>query len=245
MKKLVVILAVLFSWNAAAVCGTTGTTDKKDEKQATEIVEIKGKYDKQGEFRIGLQLNSGVMFLTKVESIESHLNAFSDFGITADKFLGSKTWALNTGLSYTAFKLSTTVRDNEEVPADQGTYTRTDTKGGNLSLPINIKYRSDLIGQRSKLYALAGVSFCMQTGASRQMITPVSKSGVVLSQGKAVALTDKVNGCAVNIGTGMEFNTGGLRTITAGIQYQKGLGTGAAQSAMVRDNMSLSFGFFF
>lgn len=243
MKKLVIILAVLFSWNGAVFCGTNGTTDKKDEKQATEIVEIKGKYDRQGEFRVGLQLNSGVMFLTRVESIESHLNAFSDFGITADKFLGSKTWAINGGLSYTAFKLSTTVRDNEEVPTQYGSYTRTDTKGGNLNLPINIKYRSDLIGQRSKLYALAGLTFCLQTGDSRQMITPVSKSGVVLSQGKVVSMTDRANGCAVNIGTGMEFNTGGLRTITAGLQYQKGLNTG--ESAMVRDNMSLSFGFFF
>jgi len=243
MKKLVIILAVLFSWNSAAFCGTNGTTDKKDEKPATEITEIKGKYDRQGEFRIGLQLNSGVMFLTKTESIESHLNAFSDFGITVDKFLGSKTWALNGGLSYTAFKLSTTVRDNEEVPTEYGTYTRTDIKGGNLNLPVNIKYRSDLIGQRSKLYALAGVTFCLQTGDSRQMITPVSKGGVVLSQGKVVANDSRANGCALNFGTGMEFNTRGLRTLTAGLQYQKGLSTGL--SPMVRDNMSLSFGFFF
>lgn len=243
MKKLLIILTVLISWQNAAICGTN-KTDKKDDKPSTEMVEIKGKYDKQGAFRIGLQLNSGVMFLTNVESIESHLNAFTDFGITADKFLGNnKSWALNAGLTYTAFKLSSTVRDNDEVPAQYGTYTRTDTKGGNISLPINLKYRSDLIGKRSKLYALGGVTLCKQTGAGRKMITPVSESGVVLSQGKAINLSEKMNGCAINIGTGMEFNTGGLRTLTAGLQYQKGLGS--SEGAMVRDNMSLSFGFFF
>lgn len=245
MKKLVVILAVLTSWQSA-ICATTGTTDMKDEKQATEMVEIKGKYDKQGAFRVGLQLNTGVMFLTKVESTESHLNAFSDFGVVVDKFVGAnKSWALSSGLSYTAFKLSTTVRDNEEVPEEYGTYTRTDTKGSNLSIPLNVKYRSDLIGERSKLYAMAGLSLCLQTGQGRKMVTPVSKNGVVLSQGKTVAMSDRANGCAVNFGTGMEFNTGGLRTITAGLQYQKGLGNGGADGGMVRDNMSLNFGFFF
>jgi len=77
------------------------------------------------------------------------------------------------------------------------------------------------------------------------MITPVSKSGVVLSQGKQIASTKSASGMAINFGSGMEFNTRGLRTLTLGLQYQKGLGSAVAQTKLVRDNMSLNFGFFF
>ena len=245
MKKLLVILAVLSSWQSAAFCAIDGTKDKDEKEQVTEIVEIKGKYDNQGSFRVGLQMNTGLMFLTRVESTESHLNAFTDFGVVAEKFIVNKTWALSTGVSFTAYKLSTTTQDNEEVPASQGTFTRTDMKGSNIHIPLNLKYRSDLIGKRSKLYALAGASLCLQTGSGRKTITPVSANGVVLSQGKAVGGTSNANGCSLNFGTGMQFNTGGLRTLSVGLQYQKGLGFNGGVDALIRDNMSMSFGFFF
>jgi len=86
MKKLVFILTMLISFQSAAICASNGK-DTKDDKKSTELVEIKGKYDKQGLFRLGLQFNTGVIYLTGVESTESHLNGFSDFGFTADKFL--------------------------------------------------------------------------------------------------------------------------------------------------------------
>jgi len=234
---------MLIGWQGTGFCADNNLDTKKDDKKRlTETVEIKGKYDNQGSFRFGLQLASGINYICNLQEAESNTALFGEFGVTFDKFLGSKTWALSSGVSYGAYNLTYTKEyDAPEMLVTE--YKRVDLKGGKLNIPLNLKYRSGLIGERAKFYALAGASFFSPVGKSRQMETPITKSGIVLSQGKINDMEKENNSAAANLGCGFEFNTRALRTIAIGANYQRGMSLGGQTNNV--DHVKVSVDFFF
>lgn len=245
MKKLVVILTVLFCWQGNLVCGNT---DGKNEETA-ESVEVFNKYDQQGKYRFGVKVNTGFSFIQGRESTGNPGMGF-DAGFTIDRFIGGKSIALNSGLSFSNYKMSHTVCNDSEtqeaIAPENCIYTRNEFKGSVVNIPLNLKIRSDVLGQKTKIYGLAGVNAALAVNGGKKMATPVSSTGIVLSQGKMSDLNNNNMDLLLNFGGGIEFNTGRLRTIAVGVNYQRGLNDfTTVDGSMKRDNLYASVEFLF
>ena len=166
-----------------------------------------------------------------VKNDQAHLGF--DYGVEADIFLGSESYALTTGLTMnqTGGNLIYQTGQNftfagESLPSG----TQIEYRLKYLEVPLAIKLRSKDFG-RMNIYAQFGLTNYLNIKSSG-----TSSDGTLDNTN----ISDEVNmfNMGLNIGFGLEHDLGGNNALTAGVTYNNGF-TDVTSNPSVKDNTNL------
>jgi len=204
-------------------------------------------------FRAGAEVSKCSSITNSMEA-EQRTNSASEHGVNflGDFLFFDKKIALTAGCGFKQSKIS--ISQNNFLAAQKNigkTFDGIDNDPGSFindqrmyfSLPVRVKWRSDLIGNNKKMFLGSGINYYKLL--AQEATLAFERNGVMSDQGKIVEVDAQNQQLDFETQVGVEFSVSSTLVLHASVAYKKGLISPYSGSNLLLNNIGLQTGVYF
>ncbi|GEM_PF-2627165 len=201
-------------------------------------------------FRAGIEVSKfNSMKDNMVSGAQSNSATEHGFNFLGDALLFKKKLAISSGFGFQQSKITLSQNDFlvsqkngskefDGINSDEGNYIRDNRMY--FSVPVRVKWRSNLIGRNKKMFIGSGVNYYKLL--SQDAVVAFENNGVMTDQGLVVEVDPQSQKLDFETQVGMELSLSSTLVLNAALVYSKGLISPYEGSNLYLNNFGISTG---